>query len=170
MSKVNIIAAIGQNRELGNNNQLLWHLPEDLKRFKELTASHPVIMGRKTFESIPAKFRPLPGRTNIVITRNSENNLGEGVLIANSLAEAIKQAEQSTSSDEIFIIGGGQIYTQGLPLADRLYITLIDKSFPEADVFFPEYQNVFTKKVSRKENKGEDFNYTFLILESALQK
>lgn len=164
---INIIAAIGQNRELGSNNQLLWHLPEDLKRFKELTNGHPVIMGRKTFESIPEKFRPLPNRTNIIVTRNPDLNVSDNIVVVNSLAEAIRQAEQSTGSDEIFIIGGGQIYTEAIAndLANRLYLTIINQAFPEADVFLPEYQNIFTKQISREEKENEAFRFAFLTLE-----
>lgn len=164
---INIIAAIGQNRELGNNNGLLWHLPEDLKRFKELTNGHPVIMGRKTFESIPAKFRPLPNRTNIVVTRNLDLALPKDVLAALSLEEAIVLAKTAPGNDEIFIIGGGQIYTEALAnnLADRLYLTLVEKSFPEADVFFPDYQNIFTKQTSRENKESEAFRFAFLTLE-----
>ncbi len=162
---INIIAAIGQNRELGASNDLLWHIPEDARHFKELTTGHPVIMGRKTFESIPAKFRPLPNRTNIVVTRNPDLDVSDDIIVVNSLAEAIKQAEQSTGSDEIFIMGGGQIYAEGLPLADRLYLTLVERTFPQADIFFPEYQNIFAKEISREEKSDEQFKYTFLTLE-----
>lgn len=163
---INIIAAIGQNRELGNNNQLLWHLPEDLKRFKELTNGHPVIMGRKTFESIPEKFRPLPNRTNIVVSRNLDLALPEGVLAALSLEEAIVLAQKAPGSEEIFIIGGGQIYTEAVEkkLADRLYLTLVEKTFPEADVFFPEYQTAFPKETSRENKESEAFRFAFLTL------
>ena len=162
---INIIAAIGQNRELGASNDLLWHIPEDSKRFKNLTTGHPVIMGRKTFDSIPEKYRPLPNRTNIVITRDQAANFGEGVLVANSLAEAIEKAKTAEGTDEIFIGGGGQIYAEALPLADRLYLTTVEKTFPKADVFFPDYQNVFTKEISREQKQGGQFQYNFLVLE-----
>lgn len=167
-SIISIIAAIGQNRELGNNNDLLWHISEDARRFKASTDGHPVIMGRKTFDSLPAKFKPLPNRTNIVISRTMEQG-PSNVLVCVNLATAIETAKQCEGADEIFIIGGGQIYTEAVnnKLADRLYLTLVDQTFPEADIFFPEYQNVFTKEISREEKSNEQFEYTFLTLEKA---
>lgn len=171
---LNIIAAIGQNRELGKKNGLLWHLHQDITRFKTLTMGHPVIMGRKTFESIPEKFRPLPGRTNIVITKGETFSMwrlgivSEGanresfpeVIIKNSLESAIEEARKIDS--EIFIIGGGQIYDQAINIADRLYLTLIHKSFPEADVYFPDYSNF--KEIWREDHLGEELPYSFVEL------
>jgi len=177
---ISIVAAIGRNRELGKNNKLLWNIPEDLKRFKAITTGHPVIMGRKTFESIG---RPLPNRLNIVITRDP-NFKPDGVIICHSLAEAleasikykvssIKQEKKKSilntkykihdTENEVFIIGGGQIFEQAMPIADRLYLTIVDASF-DADVFFPDY-HAFNKVIS--EQKGESNNppYTFLTLE-----
>lgn len=161
---ISIIAAIGANRELGKHNELLWYIPEDFKRFKALTTGHPVIMGRKTFESLPEKFRPLPNRTNIVITRNQDFRPA-GTLVAASLAEAIKLAEATPGNEEVFIMGGGQVYHDAITVADRLYLTSVAKNFPEADVFFPEYQNIFTKEISREEKSDANFKYTFLTLE-----
>src|ERR1700688_558975 len=122
---ISIVAAMGRNREIGKGNQLLWHIPGDLKRFKQLTMGHPVIMGRKTFESIVSKLgKPLPGRTNIVISRD-KNWSYKGAVIAHSLEEAFSKAS-NTDSEEVFIGGGSQIYEQALPHVDRLYLTLID--------------------------------------------
>jgi len=147
--RVSMIAAVGRNRELGLGNGLLWHIPEDLKRFKALTLGHPVIMGRKTFESIG---KPLPGRTNLVVSRS-----------ALSLEDALAQAKK-LDKEEVFIIGGVQIYEQALPYADRLYLTLIEDT-KEADAFFPEYEKLFTKKVSEEPREYEGLQYRWVTLE-----
>ncbi len=142
---INIIAAIQlKDNGLGYNNGLLYQLPEDMKHFRDTTSGHVVIMGRKTWESIPEKFRPLPNRENIVITRQSDY-MAHGAKVASSLEEAIDVARSNSSDKEIFIIGGSEIYTQALPLADRLYLTLIDGD-KSADVFFPEYKDIFTNE------------------------
>jgi len=190
--KISLIAAIGKNRELGKDNKLLWHIPEDLKRFKKITLGHPVIMGRKTFESIG---KPLPNRLNIIVSRSLKRSHPFGsepqgrrlsrlnVVVAGSLEEAIEiargviasEAKQSNPSEiaavancsfamtsgEVFIIGGGQIFEQAIKLADKLYLTIVDKNF-EADTFFPDY-SMFTKKVF--EEKGEDGGYKYTFLE-----
>ncbi len=157
-TKLNLIAALGQDRVIGKNNELLWKIPDDLKRFKALTTGHPIIMGRKTFESIG---RVLPGRTNIVITRNTELKI-EGALICNSFEEAIRAASKIDS--EIFIIGGAEIYRQAIDKADRLYLTVIDEK-KDGDAFFPDYSK-FTKIVS-EENKTTDtgLRYQWFVLE-----
>lgn len=133
---ISIIAVIGQNRELGCNNRLLWDLPQDMQRFRRLTLGHPVIMGRLTYESIG---RALPDRTNIVITSNPKYE-ADDCLLAQSLDQAIALAEDYniTGRDEIFIIGGAKIYEQALGRADKLYLTLVSDA-PPADVFFPPY-------------------------------
>lgn len=127
---VTIVVAMARNRAIGANNQLLWHLPADLKHFKEITTGHPIIMGRKTYESIG---KPLPNRTNIVISRK-QDWFEEGILIVGSIKEALKFAKKI--DEEIFIIGGGNIYEQTLDKTDRLEVTLVDAE-PNADVFFP---------------------------------
>src|SRR3989304_9524647 len=118
--QISIIAAIGRNRELGKDNKLLWHIPEDMKRFKDLTTNQVVIMGRKTYESLPPKYRPLPKRVNIVVTRD-QNYSSEGAFVAHSVEEAIEKSREHRK--EIFIIGGAQIYELGIKYADRLYLT-----------------------------------------------
>ena len=167
---INIIAAIGKNRELGKDNKLLWHIVEDFKRFKKLTLNSVVIMGRKTFESLPEKFRPLPNRINIVISRHPElvsgsrNKFGmtKNLIICHSIEEAINKAKKFNK--EIFIIGGAEIYKQGIKYADKLYLTLVDKKYPEADAFFPDYSDF--KKVIKKEKKSDGkFTYKFIDLE-----
>lgn len=152
---VSIIAAIGERRELGKDNKLLWHIPEDMKHFKDLTSGHVVIMGRKTFESIG---RLLPNRFNIIVTHNP-SKIVEGAIFASSIEEALKIAKD-IKTDEIFIIGGAQIYNQAISLADKLYLTLV-KGIYDADVFFPDY-SAFKKIISQKTiNDGQ---ITFLEL------
>ncbi len=155
-----MIAALGRNRELGKGNDLLWKIPEDLKRFKELTKGHPVIMGRKTYESLPVQ--PLPGRTNIVITRDT-TWASEGALTAESIDEALGMAAFAEGGEETCIIGGGQIYTAALPYADMLQLTLIDAE-AEADSFFPAYEHLFTKKVFEEQREWNGLKYTWVDL------
>jgi dihydrofolate reductase len=128
---ITIVVAMGKNREIGADNQLLWHLPKDLKHFKELTSGHPIIMGRKTYESIG---KPLPNRTNIVISRKNDW-FEEGILIVGSIKEALKFAKKI--DENVFIIGGGTIYEQTIDLADQLEVTLVDAEL-KADTFFPK--------------------------------
>lgn len=166
---LSMIAAIGKNRELGKNNALLWDIPEDMNYFRDRTRGHTVIMGQKTFEAIG---RPLPKRRNIVLTRDKDFSF-PGVDIvytpedALSLAgnEKLKMKNEELEDEEVFIIGGAMIYSLFLPKTDRLYLTLIDAEFPDADVYFPEYRDMFTKEVSRRESRDENFTYTFSVLE-----
>lgn len=127
---LSLIVAMSQNRVIGKNNKLPWHLPEDLKQFKKITMGHPIIMGRKTFESIG---KPLPGRENIVITRDSSYR-AEGIRVTHSLQEAIQSFKVQ---DELFVIGGADIFKIALPFAHKIYLTLIAKNI-EGDTFFPE--------------------------------
>jgi dihydrofolate reductase len=159
---ITIIAAIGKNNELGKNNDLIWHLPADLKRFKKVTSGHHILMGRTTFESIG---KPLPNRTSVIITRN-KNYFKDGCLIAHSIDEAISICDKE---DHLFIIGGAQIYEQALhhPLVKKLDITLVHESF-EADVFFPEIDNSIWKQVSREDFQADDkneYDYSFVSYE-----
>jgi dihydrofolate reductase len=156
-----LIAAIGTQRGIGNKGQLLWRLPDDLRRFKEITKNHPVIMGRKTWESIPEKFRPLPERTNIVLTRESDY-AAPGAVLAQSFPEALSLAKQASGAEQIFAIGGQQVYECALPFADRIYLTRVE-STAEADAFFPPYEEGF-KIVSEEPGVG-DPPHSFLILE-----
>ncbi|MEK7617825.1 MAG: dihydrofolate reductase [Patescibacteria group bacterium] len=157
--KISLIVAIAKNRAIGKDNKLLWYLPEDLKRFKKLTTGHAIIMGRKTFESIG---KPLPNRTNIIVTRDPVYK-AEGCFVAHSVEEAIYKA-QSFEKNEIFIIGGGQIFEQALGLADKLYVTIVEKEYHDADSFFPEYSH-FTKIILQEEDEYEGMKYKFLELE-----
>lgn len=167
--KISIVVALGNDKQhnhvLGKDNKLLWHIMDDLKRFKKLTLGHPVIMGRKTFESIISTLgKALPGRTNIVITRDQNWNF-EGVVVTHSLEEALEKARE-IDHEEIFIGGGSQIYEQALPFVDRLYLTRIDDT-KEGDSFFPPYEKIFTKKISEEKRRDEKtgLNYTWLTLE-----
>lgn len=128
---ITLIAAAGENNELGKDNDLLWHLPDDFKRFKALTTGHYIIMGRKTFESFP---KPLPNRTHVIITRSNEYKAPEGCIVVHSLEKAI---EASPKNETLFIIGGGEIYKQSIDHADCIELTRVHNSF-EADTFFPE--------------------------------
>lgn len=147
---VSIIAAMDRNRLIGNNNQLPWHLPADLAHFKKLTIGKPIIMGRKTFESIG---RPLPGRTNIVLTR-AETFQAEGVLVANSLRQAL---EHAAVADEAMIIGGSAIYELALPRADRLYITYVENSY-QGDAWFPEIDSAKWEIVAIEQHAADQEN------------
>jgi dihydrofolate reductase len=157
--KISIIAAIGKNRELGKNNQLLWKIPEDLRRFKSITNNHPIIMGLNTFNSIG---HALPNRTNIVLSHPPLPSI-EGVAVVGTIDEAISLGAMSAGGEEVFFIGGGQIYKQIIPSADKLYITLIE-STADADTFFPDY-SMFTKKVFEEKGNFGGLNYTFIELE-----
>ena len=151
-----IIAALDEKRGIGKDNNLPWHISEDLKRFKQITSGHTVIMGRKTFESIG---RVLPNRTNIIITRDQDfdphkfySSENCDVLTANSLEEAIEKAQEKEGSEEVFIIGGGQVYAEGITKADKLYLTLVDGDF-NCDTFFRITQILLKKNLSEQGRK-----------------
>ena len=146
---LSMIAAVARNRVIGGDNKLLWHLPEDMRHFRETTRGKPVIMGRKTWESLPDSFRPLPGRHNIVISRNSAYQAA-GATLAGSLEEAIGKAG---ANSEAFVIGGAELYRQALPLATRLYLTEIDQDFA-GDAFFPEVMPQDWQETSRQVQQG----------------
>jgi dihydrofolate reductase len=158
---ISIIVAVAKNRAIGKNNDLLWHIPEDMKWFKALTTGHTIIMGKKTFESLP--LRPLPNRRSIVITDDPDDRFN-GCKVAFSIEQAIALCNPV---EENFIIGGASIYKQFLPHADRLYLTEVHKDF-EGDVFFPELNMSDWTLVSRDDRpSGEknDFSYSFLIFD-----
>lgn len=159
--KISLIAAIGKNRELGKDNKLLFSLPEDMKRFRTLTSGHTVIMGRKTFESIG---HPLPNRLNIIISRSLSIKTPneENLIYVTSIEKALEIAKQN-ENDEIFIIGGGQIYSLGIKYADKLYLTFVDREVPNADVFFPEYKE-FNKITFEEEGEENGLKYKFIDL------
>ena len=159
---ISLIAAIGKNNELGKNNALVWSMPTDLKYFRQTTSGHPVIMGRKTFESIG---RPMPNRRNIIITRDV-NYKKDGIEIAHSLEEALNLVPHK--DEEIFIIGGEEIFKQSMSLADRLYITHIEAKDKDADTFFPEIIPIVWNEIKHEKHKKDTenpFDYTFSIYE-----
>ena len=208
---ISMIAAIGPKRELGKDNKLLWHISDDLKRFKKLTQGHAVIMGRKTYESLE---KPLQNRLNIIITRQKDlinaekarsrvfrpphpkgaqaidsksesslspifcSSLEEGLdLIRNPCLPAGRAQsviDQSINRQEVFIIGGGQIYAQALPLVDKLYLTLVDatpatqtefaRRCGQADTFFPDYEKIFTDKIFEEKHVNDRYQYSFVEL------
>lgn len=151
-----MIAAVAENNALGKDNELVWHLPNDFKRFKTLTSGHHIIMGRKTFESFP---KPLPNRTHIIITRQ-KNYQAEGCIIVDSIEKALTICPKDEDS---FIIGGGEIYTLGLAYTDKIEITRVHSSF-EADVYFPEINKKdweLEKNVFNKKDEKHKYDYTY---------
>lgn len=156
--RISMIVAVDEERAIGKDNRLLWNIPEDLKRFKELTTGHTVIMGENTYYSIG---RPLPNRTNIVVTLNQSLVL-PGCFVVYSIDEAFQVAKEK-EDEEVFVIGGASIYKQCLPLVERLYLTLVEGKH-EADTFFPDYSE-FQKVVSEERGENEQYHYTYYILE-----
>ncbi|WP_299226891.1 dihydrofolate reductase [uncultured Psychroserpens sp.] len=161
-TKLTIIVAAGENNAIGKDNDLIWHLSDDLKRFKSLTNGHHIIMGRKTFESFP---KPLPNRTHIVITRQEAYSVPDGVIVVNSLEDALDAAKKDMQP---FIIGGGEIYKQSLALADKIEITRVHATFQDADTFFPEINTSIWKETHsefhEKDNKHQ-YAFTFITYE-----
>ncbi len=163
--RISIISALDEKRGIGKGNDLLFKIPRDMQRLKTLTTGHPLVMGRKTFESLG---RRLPNRAHIVISRDPEGtkNLSyQPDVIVPSLEEALEKAKACDGSDEIFIFGGGQIFTEAVEkgLVDRLYLTLVKGDY-DADVFFPDY-SMFTKVLKKEEHEEDGYQYTFLDLE-----
>ena len=150
-----LIAAVARNGVIGRDNRLLWQLPEDMRFFKEATLGHPVIMGRKTWQSLPARFRPLPGRRNLVVTRNAAFD-APGAECVGSLDAALQRLGGET---EVFVIGGADLYAQALPGAQRLLLTELDRDF-DGDAFFPRWAQADFVEVSRTHHdSGQGFGY-----------
>jgi dihydrofolate reductase len=160
---ISLIAALAKNRTIGKNNDLPWHLPDDMKYFMQTTKGHYVIMGRKNYDSIPEKFKPLPNRTNIVVTRK-KNFIALGCIVVNSLDEGINLAKDANEK-EVFIIGGAEIYKLSLSVATRLYLTEINGNI-EGDTFFPAIDNADWKEVSRVHHEKDSrhaFDFDFVV-------
>ncbi len=158
--KISLIVAMASNRAIGLNNEMPWHLSADLKKFKQITMGAPILMGRKTYESIG---RPLPGRANIIISRNVAYKQA-GCVVYNTIEAAIDACQHY---DEIFVIGGATFYEAMLPVADRLYLTEINKAF-DADTFFPIINKDEWREVAREDITDDptvDFSYSFITLE-----
>lgn len=164
--RVSLIVAVSENGVIGKDNDLIWHLPKDMKFFKDTTQGHHVIMGRKNFESIPHKFRPLPNRTNVIVTRQS-GYITEDCIVVHSVEDSIEVAKKNGDT-EPFVIGGGQIYKIALEnnMIDRIYLTRIHHTF-EGDTFFPDLSEDW-KVISREDCKADEknkYDYSFLVLE-----
>ncbi len=161
-----IIAAIAENLAIGRNNSLLWHIPEDLRYFKRTTMGCPVIMGRKTYESIG---RPLPGRLNIVVSGHGAGY--EGVVTAASLEEAYAIAEKDGNASRCFVIGGGQLYAEAMEFSEKLYVTAVHEVFEDADTFFPEIDSgkwrlTTSSGITKDEKSGLEFEFrTYMRVE-----
>lgn len=163
--KISLIAAHAQNRVIGKNNDLPWHLPDDMKYFMTTTQGHYCIMGRKNYDSIPAKFKPLPKRTNIVVTRQRDFQ-APGCIVVNAIEDGIALARKNEET-EIFIIGGAEIYKTSLSSADRLYLTEI-QAVIDGDVYFPEFKKEEWKEVSRQHHPVDQrhiYAFDFVIYE-----
>ncbi|MBS1645993.1 MAG: dihydrofolate reductase [Bacteroidetes bacterium] len=156
---VSIIVAAAQNNVIGKDNALIWNLPIDMKFFKDKTKGHAVITGRKNYESIPKKFRPLPDRTNIVVTRQ-KNYDAQGAVVVSSIQEAIQYAKQHFENEEVFVIGGAEIYKQMLDSCDRVYLTRIHHSF-DGDAFFPDLPSAWKLVDSTLVSADEKNPYSF---------
>jgi dihydrofolate reductase len=162
MSCVSVIAAVADNNAIGLDNGLPWHLPEDLKHFRSLTMGHHIIMGRKTYESLG---RLLPGRTTVIVTRQTDYCI-EGALVATSLEEAVSLCG---NDDEVFVIGGAELYKLALPAADKLYLTEVNGEFA-ADTFFPEYDKAAWREVARERLVSESgLAFSFVVYERQLR-
>lgn len=171
---ISIIAAITKNHVIGHGGSMPWHIPEDLKRTKKITMGHPLIMGRKTYESVLAfksskniPERLLVGRTSIVLTRQEDFEVGKYDLVATSLPSALELAEDQVGGDEIFIFGGAELYSQTIDIADKLYLTIIDKEI-KGDAVFPkfemsQFEQVFEQKRSIRSG-DEELHYSFIDL------
>jgi len=155
---ISLICSIASNRAIGKGNKLLWDIPEDLKHFKAITSGHVIIMGDKTYNSIG---RSLPNRTNIVLTRD-KNFKAKNCIISYSIEEALEKAKE-LEKEEVFIIGGGQIYKQTIGLADKLYLTIVEGKY-EADTYFPDYSG-FKKIIRQEKHDNGKYKYTYLELE-----
>jgi len=162
---ISIIAALSKNKVIGRKNDLPWHLPDDMNYFMQTTKGHYVIMGRKNYDSIPEKFRPLPNRTNLVITRQQDFK-APGCIVLSSIEKAIETA-RNAEEQEVFIIGGAEVYKLGLPMANRLYLTEIEAEI-DGDTFFPEFSALDWKEISRKHHTKDGrhaYSFDFAVYE-----
>ena len=165
--KISLIVAISENNVIGKNNALPWHLPTDMKYFRDTTMGHCVIMGRKNYDSIPLKYRPLEGRTNIIVTRQKDFN-AEGCIVVNSVEEALQVAKNKNET-ELFVIGGADIFKQTLDITDKIYYTKIYHTF-DGDVFFPEIDLSrwkLTMQTDMQPNEKNKFPFSFCVYEKS---
>ncbi len=157
---IELIVAMSNNYAIGNNNKLLWHIPEDLRRFKELTSGHSVLMGRKTWESLPEKYRPLPNRENFVLSSNKS-------FIANG-AETLHSLDSIPLREKLFVIGGSEIYRQTIQYADIIHLTQVHINVEEADTFFPKFDLTMWDISDNIVSSDENYKYSFLTLKRKL--
>ncbi|WP_188467745.1 dihydrofolate reductase [Marivirga lumbricoides] len=163
---ISMIVARAQNGAIGKNNDMIWHLPDDLKYFKDQTRNHHILMGRKNFDSLGEQYQPLPKRVNMVVTRNQKWN-HDGVKVFHDIQNAIDFAREN-NEQELFVIGGGEIYKACLPLANKLYITEVFAEFEDADAFFPEINQDNWLETSRVKHPADDrhaYPFDYVILE-----
>lgn len=164
--KISIVVAMADNSAIGANGKLLWRLPKDMQYFKEVTWGHHVLMGRKTWDSIPPKFSPLPGRVNIIVTRQ-KGYVSEGAIVVESVEDGIEIARRA-GEQELMIIGGGEIYKQALPLTNKIYLTKVHHTFTDADTFFPELDMEQWSTLNGEWNMADEkneFDFEFIVLE-----
>ncbi len=164
--KISIVVAVAENNAIGKNNGLLWHLPKDLEFFRKVTWGHHVLMGRKSYESIPEKFRPLKGRVNIIVTRQ-EDFKAEGCKVVSTFDEGIAFAKDC-GEQELMILGGGEVYRQLLGRVHKIYFTKVHHTFPEADTFFPELKTNEWRVVSEENHRSDEkhkYKFDFMVLE-----
>ncbi len=163
---ISMIAARAQNGAIGKNNDMIWHLPDDLKYFKDKTRHHHILMGRKNFDSLGEKYQPLPQRVNLVVTRNTDWQ-HDGVEVFHDINDAIEFARKN-KEEELFVIGGGEIYTACLPMANKLYITEVYAEFPNADAYFPDFDKSNWKETSREKHPSDEkhpISFDYVIFE-----
>ena len=163
---ISMIVAKANDNAIGKNNDMIWHLPDDLKYFKDKTRHHHILMGRKNFDSLGEKYQPLPHRINIVITHNKDWR-HDSVKVFHCVEDGIAFAKEN-NEEELFIIGGGQIYKEGLKYANRLYITEVNAQFPDAEAYFPEFDQSKWKEVSRLHHSKDDrhtFEFDYVVYE-----
>ena len=156
--RISLLAAVAQGGVIGRDNAIPWHIPEDARRFRALTMGHPVVMGRRTWDSLPDRFRPLPGRRNFVVTRNGAWH-ADGAERAGSLADALELLDDTP---RVFVVGGAELYAEALPLADELLLTEIDAEV-EGDTFFPSWDRATFQEEAREEHVSEaDIPFAFV--------
>lgn len=164
--KISIVVAVSDNNAIGAGGALLWRLPKDMEYFKKVTMGHHVLMGRKTWDSIPVKFRPLPGRVNMVVTRQKDFN-AEGAVVVKSVEDGIALAQQA-GEEELMVIGGGEIYKQVFPKTDKVYLTKVHATFIDADTFSPDILDNRWKVVSTESHWADEkhqYHFDFVVLE-----
>ena len=164
--KISSVVAAADNNAIGKNFGLLWHLPKDLKFFRDVTYGHHVLMGRKSYESIPLKYRPLDGRVNIIVSRKKDF-VAEGCKVVSTVEEGVDFAK-GAGENELMILGGGEIYKYALPFTDRVYLTRVHHTFSDADTFFPELPSNEWKEISIEKHSADEkhkYSFDFVVMD-----